>query len=296
VTSTQVNVRSEPSTGSAVLGMIAAEMRVEITGRDPGGNWWQILYPQGTQQKGWVTAQYVVASSPDRIPVIGGSEAAPGEEGPLAIVQQQINIRSGPGTGFNSLGTLNPQDVVSLTGKDPNGAWLQIDFPAGPEGKGWLNAAFVQAQGVEDLPIITEEGVVIGTGTPTLTPAPPTATVVPAREDDDSPANPVVSVIFEPRGTRSLIYQGDVSTPVGDAEDWIQFIPVGERVSVEISCPGSGLRIELLQNQAVTERLTCGTRQSVSVIAGQPAQISISAESADSLRYFSYTLNVSDLP
>ena len=297
VTSTQVNVRAEPSTGSSVLGIIPAEMRVEITGRDPGGNWWQIQYPPGTEQNGWVTAQYVVASNPDQIPVIGGSEPATTGQGPLATIQQQINVRSGPGTGFNSLGTLNPQDVVRLTGKDSNGAWLQIDFPAGPEGRGWLNAAFVQAQGVEDLPIITEAGVIVGTGTPTDIPPTPTVTAVPAQQDNDSPANPVVSVSFEPIGTRALIYQGDVSAPEGDPADWIQFLPSGERVSLEISCTGSGdIRIELLQNQKVFEQSTCGTRQTVSVTPGQPVQIHISARSADLLRYASYILKVSHLP
>src|SRR5574339_609819 len=39
-TLTRVNVRAEPSTTGSVLGMIPAETRVEITGQDPGGNWW----------------------------------------------------------------------------------------------------------------------------------------------------------------------------------------------------------------------------------------------------------------
>ena len=59
ITSTQVNVRVEPSTASDVLGIIPADMRVEITGKDPGGNWWQINYPhpQAVDGKGWITAQ-----------------------------------------------------------------------------------------------------------------------------------------------------------------------------------------------------------------------------------------------
>ncbi len=42
ITSTQVNVRAEPSTVSNVLGIIPPDMRVEIVGKDPGENWWQI--------------------------------------------------------------------------------------------------------------------------------------------------------------------------------------------------------------------------------------------------------------
>ncbi|HEX6035824.1 MAG TPA: SH3 domain-containing protein, partial [Anaerolineales bacterium] len=56
ITSTQVNVRAEPSTAGTVLGIIPADMRVEITGKDPGGNWWQINYPhpEAMDGKGWV--------------------------------------------------------------------------------------------------------------------------------------------------------------------------------------------------------------------------------------------------
>jgi hypothetical protein len=71
------------------------------------------LYPQGVDGKGWVTAQYVTLATGIELPVIGGSGAKPGD-GNVAMAQQQLNVRSGPGTGFNSLGTLNPQDVVNL--------------------------------------------------------------------------------------------------------------------------------------------------------------------------------------
>jgi uncharacterized protein YraI len=295
-TSTQVNVRAEPSTAGNVLGIIPADTRIEITGKDPGGNWWQINYPQGQGQgpdgKGWVTAQYITVAGTPEVPVIGGTEAGP-NSGNVAVIQQQLNVRSGPGTDFNSLGTLNPQDVVSLTGKDPNGAWLQIDFPAGPEGKGWVNAAFVQAQGAENLPIIAESGRVVGTGTPTRIPSTPTPTLVPAREDHDSDDNPLVSVTFDPAGTQTFIYNGDVSAPSGDPEDWIQFTPFNGRVLLEVSCNGGDLLIELIQDGRAFGQAACGTRQTVSVAPDAPVQIHLSARSESSLSYSSYTVKVS---
>jgi uncharacterized protein YraI len=280
---------------------------VEITGKDPGENWWQINYPHAQavdpEGKGWVTAQYITTASRPEVPIIGG-EGAGANNGNVAVVQQQLNVRSGPGTDFNSLGTLNPQDVISLTGKDANGAWLQIDFPAGagPEGKGWVNAAFVQAQSVDlsGLPIITEAGVVVGTGTPTGIPSTVTPTVLPAWGDNDSPSNPVVSVIFEQTGTRTLIYNGDVSAPTGDAEDWIQFTPFSNMVLVEVSCKDSEmLIIELLQDGGVIQgaaEVNCANRQIIPVEPGKAMQVHVHAVSNGALNYSSYTLNIQILP
>lgn len=301
VTSDQVNVRLEPSTASTVLGVIPANTRIEITGRDPGGNWWQIIYshPQGIDGKGWVTAQYITTASTPDVPTIGGAETKP-NSGNVAVVQQQINVRSGPGTDFNSLGTLNPQDVVNLTGKDPNGAWLQINFASGPEGKGWVNAAFVQAHGVENLPIIAESGLIVGTGTPTVIPATPTPTVIPAWQDGDSSTSPIASVIFEPAGTQSFIYNGDLSAPQGDLEDWIAFRPYAPFVFASLECIGSNtLEIEIRENNLPADTyIECGDQRKE--IPVQPASnylIHLRASGSDTnLQYTNYILTIKTRP
>jgi uncharacterized protein YraI len=303
MTSTQVNVRADPSIASDVLGIIPANTKVEITGKDPGENWWQINYPQGqgVAGKGWVTAQYITTTAQPEVPVIGGDETNP-NNGNVAIIQQQINVRSGPGTSFNSLGMLNPQDVVSLTGKDSNGTWLQIDFPAGagPEGKGWVNAAFVQAQGVENLPIITEAGLIIGTGTPTGIPPTPTATLIPAWEDHDSPNSPIASVILESTGTQTFIYNGDLSSPQGDSEDWISFKPYSSFVFASLACKGSGsLKVEITENNLpLNLELACGDQmKQVSVKAGSTYLIHLQAQpSTGNLQYINYILTIKTRP
>lgn len=301
MTSTQVNVRAEPSTASNVLGIIPPNTKVEITGKDPGENWWQINYPQGVDGKGWVTAQYVTTGSTPDIPIMGGGEAA-ANGGNTAVIQQQLHVRSGPGTSFNSLGTLNPQDVINLTGKDPNGAWLQIEFASGPEGKGWVNAAFVRAQGVDlsGLPIITEDGLIVGTGTPTSIPSTPTPTVIPAWEDNDSANNPVTRVIFEPAGTQTLIYNGDLSAPQGDAEDWIAFKPYSSSVFVRLECEGSGsLNIEVTENRMpVSSEITCGGRIREFVVktdADYLIHLQV-ISTANQLQYSNYTLTIKTKP
>jgi uncharacterized protein YraI len=294
-------VRLEPSTASTVLGILPGNTRVEITGKDPGGNWWQIIYPhpQGIDGKGWVTAQYITTASTPEVPTIAGTETDP-NNGSVAVVQEPINVRSGPGTDFNSLGTLNPQDVVILTGKDPNGAWLQIEYATGPEGKGWINAAFVQAQGVENVSIIAESGLVVGTGTPTGIPATPTSTVIPAWQDGDSSESPIASVVLESTGTQTFIYNGDLSAPQGDREDWITFKPYGPVIFASLECRGTGaIEIKILENNLPANTyIKCGDqRKEISVQSGANYLIHLqAASSSEDLHYTNYTLTIKTRP
>lgn len=294
ITSTQVNVRAEPSTASDVLGIVLPNTRVEIIGKDLGGSWWQILYPQDTQEKGWVTAQYITTTGTPEVPVIGGGSNP--NDGNVAIIQQQLNVRSGPGADFNSLGTLNPQDVVSLIGKDANGAWLQINFEAGPEGKGWISAAFVQAQGVENLPIIAESGAVVGTGTPTEIPFTPTPTLIPAPTDNDSAQSPAVNITLSGTGSRSFQYSSDVSSPDGDNEDWIQFTPFTRMIRLLLDCTGNGtLSLEVLEDDNLVQNLTCGENTVVNTTPGRQYIIHIEANPMAELQYTKYRLWVDSI-
>ena len=294
ITSSQVNVRAEPSTGSEVLGMIPPDMRVEIVGMDPGGSWWQIIYPAGSPERGWVTAQFVRTVSTPEVPVIGGGPNP--DDGNVAIIQEQLNVRSGPGADFNSLGTLNPQDVVRLTGKDANGGWLQIDFASGPEGKGWISAAFVQAQGVENLPIIAESGAVVGTGTPIEIPFTPTATLLPAPLDDDSAQTPAVTIVLSPTGSQSFQYSSDVSSPEGDGEDWIQFTPFTPAIRITLECVGNGTAIlEVLENGSAIHSMECGENSVIDVTRGNQHTLSVQSNASNELGYTLYTLWVESI-
>jgi uncharacterized protein YraI len=293
-----LNVRAEPSTASETLGVLAANTTVQIVGQDPGRNWWQILYERGAEGKAWVTAQFVETEAGLEVPVIGGGGAESGA-GKSAVVIQQLNVRSGPGTNFNALGVLNANDVVNLTGKNRDGAWLQIEFNGGPGGRGWVNAGFVQAEHTEDLPIVTDEGVIVGTSTPMDTPLrfdgaqhePPTPTVVPASMDFDSADAPLRTILFERAGTQTAIYRGDVSAPDGDPEDWIAFTTFGDFVFVSLQCTGNGaLRAEVVGSGT----FACNeSERMLPVQAGVMNLVHIQAVTAsNSLQYIQYTLTV----
>jgi uncharacterized protein YraI len=306
-TSTKVNVRAEPSTAGATLSIIDASATIQIIGKDSGGNWYQIIFPQGPDGKGWVTAQYVTVKDKDAIKVIGAAPASTSGSGsgsisgPSGVIIQQVNVRNGPGTQFDALGTLNPKDVVTLIGKDSSGSWLEIAFAKAPDGKGWVASSYVQASGAENLPIVGGGGQVVGTGTPTLIPATITPTLAAALQDDDSPQAPAVNVAFTSTGTNALIYSSDVSTPNGDAEDWVGFTPDTASVSVSLTCAGNGkLNVELWQNNSAIQNwpgLACGENKTLNVTAGENYLVRLAAQPAGgNLEYVHYTLSIASEP
>lgn len=295
VTSTQLNVRLESSTASEVIGIIPANNTVQIVGKDIGENWWQIVYDAGVAGKGWVTAQYVETGDVSNIPVISGDISNP-QSGNTAIVIQQLNIRSGPGTSFNSLGILNANDVVNLTGKNRNGSWLQFDFPPGPEGKGWVSSGFVKTYDPAILPIVSDSGEVIGTGTQAATLLPPTPTLVPAPMDFDTADSPIKTVILGGAGTHTVLYNGDVSFPEGDTEDWISVTPQEDVVFANVICLGSdSVRIEII---GADINLVCnGATQIIPALRNMPFLIHIQAiGAANQLQYTGYILEIKVSP
>lgn len=84
-TTSQLNVRSGPSTDSTLLGQLQIFAKVQIVGKDATGAWWMIVYPESPSGTGWITAQYVQATGTDNVPVFNapsiqaaGSPAATG--------------------------------------------------------------------------------------------------------------------------------------------------------------------------------------------------------------------------
>ena len=182
----------------------------------------------------------------------------------------------------------------------PTAPGCKLNFQPVPNGKGWINAAFVQAKGVEALPIITEAGEAIGTGTPTGIPPTPTPTVVPAWDDKTLQNHPIASVVFEPLGTQTLIYNGDISSPEGDTQDWLQFTPYTDTVLASLDCKGNtNLQVSILENgQPTSLELSCNAnRKPLSVNAGSIYVIYAQApQSLGGLQYTTYTAKIQSSP
>jgi hypothetical protein len=67
-----LNIRTGPSTGYAVIGILPANESARIIGRDEFSNWWQIEYLSDSGDRGWVAAggQFSTATNVETVPVV----------------------------------------------------------------------------------------------------------------------------------------------------------------------------------------------------------------------------------
>jgi uncharacterized protein YraI len=299
----RVNVRSGPGTTYDSLGLLEAGEKVQIMARDLSGAWYQIVYPHAADGLGWVAAQYVQVAAGTEIP----AQATPTPAGPTGRVLQRLNVRSGPGTGFETLGMLDANATVSLTGKNATASWFQIAYPSGPGGRGWVTAQYIQAD-ASGLPVLDDFGTPVpgeGSG-PTPVPVTPTPTVGPAFSDDDSAAAPSVNVTFSASGTRQFTYSSQVSAPQGDPADWIAFNPYAvngaqARLDFSLTCSGNtALSVEIQQGGTPLTgwgALACGDRDKLILLpAGQTYTLRLAPLPVEGLGLVSYTLTVVNQP
>jgi uncharacterized protein YraI len=283
-TTTQLNVRAEPSSASEALGLIGPFAKVNVNGKDASGNWYQIVYAGGN---GWIRAEYVQVNATAEIPIIAASAGS--GSGLSGLVLQKINVRNGPGINYESLGTLNPKDVVFITSKDPSGKWIQFEFANGTDGKGWGTLEFLQVDNIDTLPVI---GNVEQTAT-----APVSAGIVPAVQDNDSLQAPLATVVFSAAGAHALQVNNNISAPEGDLEDWFQFTSFSKNILVEIKCSNNAFRMELWKNAQAVEDipLLCGQSRALKVETGQSYFLHIQANSGGGFQFIQYETKISTL-
>lgn len=64
---------------------------------------------------------------------------------PTAVANSAVNVRSGPGTVYNIVGSLNQGTSATVSGKSSDGTWWYIDFPAAAGGRAWVSGSVVTA-------------------------------------------------------------------------------------------------------------------------------------------------------
>jgi len=71
-TRTGLNVRGGPGTDYPVIGRLTENQTLLVSGRNAETTWWQVIYPPGSNERGWVSgdAQFTVASNVEGAPIV----------------------------------------------------------------------------------------------------------------------------------------------------------------------------------------------------------------------------------
>ena len=122
VTASELNIRDSASTDGNRVGAYTTGARVEILEKKDG---W------GRTDKGWISLTYVYQDG------TAGKNTAKG-----VVIGNQLNVRSGPGTNYGRVASLNTGDRVNILEQFTIGGtkWGCID-------KGWISLDYVYIDG-----------------------------------------------------------------------------------------------------------------------------------------------------
>ena len=136
-----LNLRSEGSTNGERLGNLTYGARVEIM--EKSSNW-------GRTKDGWICLDYIYEDGTN------GSKTASG-----VITADELNIRSGPGKGYGTVGSYNDGDKVTILEQFTNGG-----ITWGCTNQGWISMDYVDVEesGNNANDDGTQSGTVIGNG------------------------------------------------------------------------------------------------------------------------------------
>jgi uncharacterized protein YraI len=170
VVRSNANVRGVPAKSKTHdLGGILLGQNVKVIGRNDAATWLYILYADSPTGTGWVTEKAIVLDGemgslpiviypfgedgegimlPPLLYTVQGTplppSTPPAEWGKWGTITQMAKVRLGPSKGFLSIGTLNPGQIVTFRGRMGENEWVQIDYPSGPDGHGWISSELVQ--------------------------------------------------------------------------------------------------------------------------------------------------------
>lgn len=317
--SDQVNVRIAPDPKAQAVGLLNFGTTVEVVGKNAAENWYLVVYMENGPKTGWVAAQYVQLTAAlekvrvvDEAALVAQASATATETPKNGKTTRQINVRSGPAGSFDSLGLLEADSPLVLTGRDANNTWLQIEYPDGPNGRAWVAAAYVEAGfRLEELPIFDLQGNILQPGQlaqPGGQAASTPTTLTPALDDVDDADSPAARINFSASGPRLVTYTSDLSSPTGDRSDWIELTLLtpgsGQAAYLyfELDCTGTGgITVEVRQNGLLLTDfpgLVCGQYDvAFKLVGGQPYLFKLTADgSAGDLRYVRYDFIISTQP
>ena len=116
VTGNGVNIRSGPGTGYESIGSVNKGDKLFSKGKS--NNWYMVEYGNTT---GYIIEDYVTIEHGGFYTVV--------DSGTLSVNGTDVNIRSGPGTEYQSIGKVSRGTTLTITGKSDN--WYQVSYNGG---------------------------------------------------------------------------------------------------------------------------------------------------------------------
>jgi uncharacterized protein YraI/heat shock protein HslJ len=163
-TTEPLNVRSGPGTAYSSYGRVPTGTTFEIIGISEDGEWLVVKIPSevSTSGQGWISGRYLETENAEDVPIIptppldsdGGTSPDPNT--PMATTTDAVNVRSGPGTEYPSYGITPVGATAEVIGISEDGTWWVVKVPTelAPDGRGWLNANYVDVTNAENVPVI----------------------------------------------------------------------------------------------------------------------------------------------
>lgn len=136
VSGSVVNVRSGPGSDNEIIGTLLKDTQVEIL--QNSGGWYKIKF---SNLQGWVAGDYISTTS--NASTTGTTITAGTSSRQIQAVNGPVNVRSGPGTSYPVLDTIEDQETYKVQGEKDG--WFKIQLSDGTTAyaASWL----VQEQG-----------------------------------------------------------------------------------------------------------------------------------------------------
>jgi len=158
-------IRSGPTLEFPIYGIAPNGSRAEVLGVSEDGDWWAVRLPTSlaSDGRGWVPKVYTTATNVAGVPEIKTPDlpksitpAAPASGAPSLITRDVLNVRTGPGSQYPSLGKVPIGTILAVVGVSPDKEFYVVNVPTeiNQSGQGWIQARFTRAENVSSVPVV----------------------------------------------------------------------------------------------------------------------------------------------
>jgi uncharacterized protein YraI len=158
-------LRSGPTLEFPVYGVAPTGAKAEVLGRSEDDEWWAVRISTNIAADGlaWVPKLYTNAVNAGNVPEIKTpnlpnniSPAAPASGAPSLITREPLNVRTGPGNEYPSLGRIPLGSILGVVGVSPDGEHYVVNIPKeiDQSGQGWIPARYVRTENVSNVPVV----------------------------------------------------------------------------------------------------------------------------------------------